>query len=73
MKKEQPAERKEPEEEDTRSQRGKKQHTRCLRPQTFEETPKGFESLLTANKADTILQRVQMAFNLRDSKRKELH
>ncbi len=67
MKKEQPAERKEPEEE------GKKQHTRCLRPQTFEETPKDFESLLTANKADTILQRVQMALNLRDSKRKELH
>ncbi len=66
MKKEQPAERKESVEE------GKKQHTRCLRPQTFEEPPHDCESLLTVNKADTILQRVQMAISLRDSKRKEL-
>jgi hypothetical protein len=64
-KKEQPAERKEPEEEK------KKQHAGCLRPQTFEEPPHDSVSLLTVNKADTILQRVQMAINLRDSKRKE--
>ena len=66
MKKEQPAERKEPEEEK------KKQHAGCLRPQIFEEPPHDSESLLTVNKADTILQRVQMAISLRDSKRKEL-
>ena len=49
----------------------KKQHTGCLRPQTFEEPPHESESLLSANKVDTLLQRVQMAIDIRNSKRKE--
>jgi hypothetical protein len=50
----------------------KKQHTGCLRPQTFEEPPKDFESLLASKFDDPLKKREQLATDLRRNKRQEI-
>ena len=50
----------------------KKQHTGYLRPQTYEEAPHESESLLTGKTKDQQQRGIQMAVNMRKSKKQEI-
>ena len=50
----------------------RKQHMSYLRPQTFEEPPHEFESLLTAKKSDQQQRGIQMAADMRKTKKHEI-
>ena len=50
----------------------KKQHTGYLIPQTYEEPPHESESLLTAKKNDQQQRGIQMAVDMRKSKKREI-
>ncbi len=50
----------------------RKQHTGYLRPQTFEEPLHEAEALLTAKKSDQQQRGIQMAVDLRKSKKHEI-